>query len=601
VLILSIFAYPIFTKRLFNSTDMNKFSLLLFTITAAILFSCKGDKAKTQADNILDIGILKEPVMLNPLLAPNANERVVFHNMFATLADYHPETYEMSPILIKEIPSADPITEGPYKGGTQYTVEIKDEATWDNGSPITAKDIEFTLKTIKHPGTNTGLYTTYLKWLTDFKVDPDNPKKGTFFFKDYYLVSKELAITIEIYPQYHYDANNSLDEISILQLDSDNAKEIIKSKPNVDAFAKDFNGVKFARESIVGAGPYKFKKWESKQIIVLEKKENYWAEGTDIPSLMANADELRFHLISDETAMISQMKEGNIDVCANMSGRSFFDLQANETYGDNFEYFTPELMRFYYIDINNSKPELSSPKVRRALSKLVNVPKLIEVLEGGLGHQTVGIFNEKKPYYNSNLKMIEHDIEGANEILKKEGWSDTNNDGSIDKVINGNKIEMDLDIHITGSELSKNIALILQEAAKKVGVKINIITKKFKDIVPENIKKRDYDLVPRILGQDLALDDPYVRWHSDNDDPAKNNDTSYRSEKADDLIEKIRSTQDDQERTQYYKDLQKVMYDDQPVIFLYNPQEKIIVSKDWKASTTMKRPGYFAGTFELVQ
>ena len=44
-----------------------------------------------------------------------------------------------------------------------------------------------------------------------------------------------------------------------------------------------------------------------------------------------------------------------------------------------------------------------------------------------------------------------------------------------------------------------------------------------------------------------------------------------------------------------------VMYEDQPVIFLYNPQEKIIVSKNWKASSTMKRPGYFAGTFELIK
>ena len=166
---------------------------------------------------------------------------------------------------------------------------------------------------------------------------------------------------------------------------------------------------------------------------------------------------------------------------------------------------------------------------------------------------------------------------------------------------NGQKIEMDLDMYITGSELSKNIGLLLQENAKKVNININIITKAYKDIVRENIKKRDYDLIPLVLGQDLALDDPYTKWHSDNDDPAKKNDISYRSKEADELIDNIRSTQDDAQRSQYYKDLQKVMYDEQPVIFLYNPQEKIIVSKDWIASSTMKRPGYFAGTFELAQ
>lgn len=580
---------------------MNKQFAFIFAIFSIFLFSCKGDSTKKVVDKVLDIAMLKEPTMLNPLLNPGATERIVFHNIFAPMADFHPETYELSPILIKSIPDGEPILDGPYKGGTKYTVEVKDEAKWDNGSPITGKDIAFTLKAIKHPNTNAAGYRSYMKWVSDVKVDPNNPKKVNFYFKDYYILAKELAVTVEIYPQYHYDPENAMDEISIPELDSEKVKEIIDASPKLVTFAKEFNNVKFSRESISGAGPYRFKEWVSNQFIILEKKENYWASGTDIPSLMAGPDELKFHFIADETATISQMKEGNIDVFTNMSGSTFFDLKENETYKDDFQYFTPQLMKYYYIAINNSKPELSDPDVRRALAKLVDIPKLINILEGGLGKQTVGSINEKKPYYNKELTPISLDIAGAKEILTKEGWRDTNDDGIIDKKINGEKVEMDLDIHVTGSELSKNIGLLLQENAKKVNININIITKKYRDTKRENIKKRDYDLVPLVLGQDLSLDDPYLKWHSENDDPAKSNDVSYRSEKADELIDNIRSTQDDTQRALYYRDLQKVMYDDQPVIFLYNPQEKIIVSKDWKASSTMKRPGYFAGTFELAQ
>lgn len=580
---------------------MNKYSFALFTIFAIFLFSCKSDKNTQVADNVLDIAMLKKPTMLNPLINPNTTERIVFHNIFAVMADYHPETYKLSPILIKELPLAVPVTEGPYKGGTKYTVELREDAKWDNGSPIMGKDIEFTFKIVKHPGTNTGLYDSYIQRVTDIQVDPINPRKVTFYFKDFYFLAMELVITMEVYPQYFYDPTSAMDEISVLELDSEQAEELIKANPKLDAFAKEFNSVKYARESISGAGPYKFKKWETGQVIVLEKKENYWASGSDIPALMAKPDELRFHMIADEAAVVSQLKEGNIDVFTNMSANTFFDFQKNETYGDKFQYLTPALMKTYYLDINNSKPELSDPDVRRALAKLVDIPKLIDVIEGGLGKQTVGIFNEKKGYYNTDLKPITLDIEGAKQILVNEGWKDTNNDGSVDKVINGENIELDLDFHITGSELSKNIALIFQEDAKKAGIKINIITKAWKDMFSENIKKRDYDIVARSLGQDLAMDDPYPKWHSENDDPTKANDTSYRSEKADELIDKIRATKNDEERTQYYKELQKVMYDDQPVIFLFNPQEKIIVSKDWKAKGTQKRPGYFPGTFELAQ
>ncbi|MFT4533781.1 MAG: peptide/nickel transport system substrate-binding protein [Saprospiraceae bacterium] len=599
--ILTIFSLARFARTLLQIPTMNKKAIFIFTICSIFLFSCKEDSSVKVADNVLDIAMLKEPTMLNPLLTPGSTERIVFHNIFAPMADFDPDTYELSPILIKAIPDGEPITDGPYKGGTQYTVEIKEEAKWDNGSPITAKDVVFTLKAIKHPNTNAAGYRSYMQWVSDVKVDPKNPKKATFYFKDYYILAKELAVTVEIYPQYHYDSENAMAEISIPEMDSEKAKDLIDANPKLGAFAKAFNSVKFTRESISGAGPYRLKEWISNQYITLEKKKNYWAKDTNIPSLMAKPDELKFHFIADETATISQMKEGNIDVFANMSGNTFFDLKENETYKDDFQYFTPELMKLYYIAINNSKPELSDPDVRRALAKLVDIPKLINILEGGLGRQTVGSINEKKGYYNNDLTPIAFDIEGAKVILSNEGWKDTNNDGVIDKKINGNKIEMDLDIHITGSELSKNIGLLMQENAKKVNIKINIITKKWSDTKRENLKKRDYDLIPSVLGQDLALDDPYSKWHSENDDPAKSNDVSYRSDKADDLINKIRSTQDDDQRSQYYKDLQKVMYDDQPVIFLYNPQEKIIVSKKWKASSTMKRPGYFAGTFELMQ
>ena len=149
--------------------------------------------------------------------------------------------------------------------------------------------------------------------------------------------------------------------------------------------------------------------------------------------------------------------------------------------------------------------------------------------------------------------------------------------------------------------MSKNVALLLQENAKKAGVKINIVTKKYLDTKRDNLKTRDYDLIPLSLSQTLILDDPYAKWHSDNDDPSKSNDVSYNSEAADILIDKIRSARDDESRNQYYKELQKVMYEDQPVIFLYNPTEKMVLSNKWEGQSTMKRPGYLANTFKPKQ
>jgi peptide/nickel transport system substrate-binding protein len=536
--------------------------------------------------------------MLNPYLNPDAISREVYQYIFVPMADFHPETYKLTPILITAIPEGEDVVEGPYANGTKYTLEFREDAKWDNGTPITGKDFLFSLKAIKHPGTNTATYKSYVQWISDIVVDPDNERKVDVYFKDYYILAKELVTTLQVYPQYIYDPQNALDEISITDLDGPDVEKIIESNPKLTEFANEFNSVKFSREIVSNAGPYELKEWISNQSIVLEKKDNYWAKDSKVPYLQAFPEKIVFHVIPDETSALTQVKEGNIDLMMNVTSSSFLELKENELYKDKFQFLTQELMKFYYIAINNSKPELSDPDVRRALAKLNDIPKLIELLESGMGNQTVGVFNKKKAYYNNALKPIELDIEGAKEIFKNEGWSDTNNDGSIDKVLNGERVEMDLDIYITGSELSQNVALLLQENARKAGVKINIITKKYVDIKRDNIDTRNYDLVPLLLSQDLTLDDPYGKWHSDNDEPTKANLVSYHSDKADELIENIRSTKDDESRTQYYKELQEVMYNDQPVIFLYNPVERIILNKNWEGKSTLKRPGYLGNTFK---
>ena len=331
-------------------------------------------------------------------------------------------------------------------------------------------------------------------------------------------------------------------------------------------------------------------------ITFLEKKADYWGEGLGISALNSDADQLIFHIIADEAALTSQLKEGIIDVAKIKSANAFNNLKDNQEYGDKFQFLTPEIMSFGYVVINNSKPYLSDPDVRLALAKISDVENLIKTQESGLGSPTVGMFNNKKEYYNDDLSPIGFSIDAAAEHLSGDGWTDSNKNGTLDKKIDGKLEELDLDIYITKSELSKNYALNLQENAKKIGININIISKPYSQIRKEHLRTGDFDLVPSRLAQTLTLDDPYSKWHSDNIETGSNV-SRYNSPVADELIEKIRVEKNREERNALYRELQYVMQNDQPVIFLYNPMEKIVISKNWKAKPSKKRPGYFANTF----
>jgi len=176
------------------------------------------------------------------------------------------------------------------------------------------------------------------------------------------------------------------------------------------------------------------------------------------------------------------------------------------------------------------------------------------------------------------------------------GWSDSNSNGTVDKRINNAIVEMNLDILITGSQLSENISLLVQDAAKKAGVNINIVRKKMSLINSEHIGPKKYNLAALVISQDAAPDDPYTRWHSDNIAEGRNF-YSYNSPEADQLMVEIRKEIDAEKRKQLYLKLQEVMYEDQPIIWLYSPRQKIIVNGDLVAKETSKRPGYLANTF----
>jgi peptide/nickel transport system substrate-binding protein len=140
---------------------------------------------------------------------------------------------------------------------------------------------------------------------------------------------------------------------------------------------------------------------------------------------------------------------------------------------------------------------------------------------------------------------------------------------------------------------------MLQENAAKAGVGITITEKDFKQIRAEHLKTRNYQLVPSVLSQDIVKWDDLSKWHSKNDTPDGSNEMSYMNPKTDALIDQIEATSKEDDRIRLYREIQSLIYEDQPAIFLYAPEEKIVVSNKWKASATSKRPGYLANTFTL--
>ncbi len=581
---------------------MNRSPLYLFILfcITSLLFSCKSETGQSETlaqDGILHIRKKRDANKLHPYIYPSPSARDVYQYIFPQLADFDPVTLELIPVLIKAIPEEVKITEGPNAGSIKFTLEYLSEAKWDDGKDVTARDYIFSVKAAKNIKVKAGGYRSHLQFISDIVIDPNNPKKFDVIFSKDYLLAKETVCTIETYPAHIYDPKGLTTNLSLTDVGDENIlNEIIAQDSTIMQWADDMNGIKYGREIVNSCGPYKLSEWVTDEYIILERKENYWAGGSKNPFLVAGPKQIIFDILPDETTAITQLKDGNMDLVPAVTGATFSNLQKEE---NTYNYLTPRLTKYYIIALNNDSPELSDKSVRKALGHLVDVENIIKSIDFGNGSRTVGPIHPGKKYYNTKLSPIAYDVNKAKSILSDAGWKDSNNDGTIDKVIGGNLTELILDMYVSQGKLGQQIALLMKEATEGTGIKINIIQKPFKQIQSEHIDKKDFDMTPMVIGQDLILDDPYTRWHSDHTKVGGRNIYGFENEEMDRITKEIQISNDPSIRNKLYARVQEILYEEQPVIFLYAPSERMVASDRWNITSTARRPGYMANTFTL--
>jgi len=575
---------------------MRYFSTLFCTcLIVLLLFSCKSEKqAKLETEQIVT-RLQVSPKGLNPTMNLSASANAIYPLLFLPMADYDPEKLSFEPILIDQLPKAEDITDGPLKGGIQYTMQIKDEAVWDDGSAITGNDYLFSVKSILHPKTNAVRYRAFLDNIKAISVNETNPKIVTVQFESFNIASMELATSIPILPQHIYDAAQVLDKSSIETLRDELAYEQLASDfPAIDSFATAFNSPTFTREKVQGNGRYKIKEWLTDQYISLEKKENHWLDNSNSATAAAYPKEIIFLLTPDDAAALAQLKSDQFDVYPGLSAQDAEDLKNDPTYADKYDFHRMQIARYYYIAINARKAKLQDKRVRKAMAYLMDVDTIIASYEKGMGERINSQFLSVDD--KSTLEDIPYNKSKADALLKEAGWTDSNGNGILDKEIDGKLEELEIDFIGTGSPLGQLISGVYKQLAANSGVNINVINLD-RTQFSQRVKKLDFDFFVGGRGQSLAPYDPYPLLHTDNTDPGEGNVSNFGNDASDALIELIRTTNDPAARDQAYLDLEKIMAEEQNLIFLYSPMSNIAVKKGLEGVISIKKPGFAINTF----
>jgi peptide/nickel transport system substrate-binding protein len=465
------------------------------------------------------VGMTQEPVNFNPLLYVNSGtEEVPEACMFDALWDVN-DKGEFVPNLAVRVPTLE--NGGISSDGKVWKIELKKGIKWQDGKPFTAKDVEFTYKTIINPDiairSRSGFdLISEFKILNDYNVEIHLAKP----FVPFAWAWQKMHVVPE---------------------------HILAKVPDMNTAAYNTNPI--------GTGPYQLVKRVAGSHMVYKKNPAYHRGAPAIEQVIHK-------FVPDQTVLYTQFKTGEIDVLGlhgvpperfdearNLSGR-----QALETPAPWVE----------FIYFNCGKPQFKEKVVRQALYYAVDKKKWIEDVYYGLPPRTLSYLHPTHWAYNQNLKDPGHNPRKAAEMLEGAGWK-KGADGIRTK--NGVKLKFSMST-TAGAKAREQAEALIQANWKEIGVAMEIKNMPASVVWGEYTTKSQFDTLMVGWEPTVGMDPDYTaRCHSKQipvKDGVGSNYVQYENPALDKLLEEGVLISDMQKRKAVYDKIQDILHDDVP-------------------------------------
>lgn len=572
------------------------FFITLLVLGVIFSVSCKKAEESVETNSVV-VRLPSEPESLHPIFTKSSYGIQIAGHILLPAAEIDPKTLKLSPLLIREIPAEQKVTEGKHAGGTMYQIQFRPEAVWDNGSPVTGNDYLFTIKSVYNPYITPSPLKGFFDYLSEISIDAQDPKNVTVYIDSSFLFGLESVTNFNIYPAHVYDPENIMAKFSLEDLRDPNKKWTAEQDTLLKQFAASFESSKYFRDVVEGAGPYKWDTWTTGEFIRIKRKENWWGDKIKDPPLLLQAypDEITYRIITDAATAEAALKAGEIDVFAEVPSSSFLKMKEDPEWADKFHYATPALLQVFYLELNNRDPVLSDKRIRQALAYSLDYDGIMNNLLVGLGERTIGPIPPMRTYFHKGLQPLKQDVNKSIELIKEAGWSDSNNNGIPDKVINGKREELTVVFKAPNKGEGMALSSIVKENAKKAGFDVQVEVLDPSQFT-QDMRQMNFDIAPMRVRPMVTNDDLYSSLHS----TGASNRSGFKNTQADSIIEMIRTSENQMERDSGYYDLQEILYAEQPAIYLYVPLERIIVSKKYELISSSRKPGYFENLFRIA-
>lgn len=557
-----------------------KINTLLLCFGASLLTFCGGgDKPKEKkVNNVVVYHTIGEPEGMHPV-NDNSGPRTevnTYTQVYLISADI--KNNQPMPYMAARLPDIS-------EDGKTYTYTLRTDMKWDDGKPVTSEDVIFTFKANKCPLANNPHAKPYLDNIKDIQIDASDKNKVIFTMKDKYIQNVWMLTDFPIMQRSFFDPENVLAKYTLQQFDDKNFKA--EGQADLMAWAKEFNQPKYSRDIkyIAGAGPYKITSWEPGQTMTLEKKKNHWSEGKEGMYETAGPDKIIITINREPNSYMLEFKKQKYDASTYIEIKAMLELEKSKDFTDNYNYAFLPTYSYSYLAVN-MKPDgvkhkklFDDKRVRWALAMITPVEDMNKVIFKGKAKRITTCISPLKVDYNHDLKPIEYDVEGAKKLLAEAGWKDANGDGILEKKIGGETVTMEFNIQYMATAPSwKDIAFMTAESYYKAGIKATPVAVDF-NVALDNLKNHDFDIMVSAWQGVAAPEDHEQVWSTKSWATKGSNFTGWGNAQSDALIDSMKHELDETKRADMSRRFQKMVYDDQPYIFLFSSVRRIAIHK----------------------
>jgi peptide/nickel transport system substrate-binding protein len=316
----------------------------------------------------------------------------------------------------------------------------------------------------------------------------------------------------------------------------------------------------------IGSGPYLFQEWKTGEKVVLEANPDYFEGRPYIKRVV-------YRIIPDQSTIFLELKAKNIDM-AGLTPIQYRRQTDYPAFRRSFNKYRYLANGYAYLGFNLLDPRFQDKRVRQAMAYAINKQEIIEGVLLGLGQAAQGPYKPGTWWYKPEVKTYPFDPDRAKTLLAELGWTRMNSDGVLVK--DGKPFSFTIMTN-QGNSVRQQTAEIIQRRLKAVGIDVKIQVVDWAAFINTFIRKRQFEAI--ILGWGLGLDpDQYDIWTSTQTGPDQLNHISYKNPKVDELLEAGRRTFDEAKRKEIYWEFQDIMAEEQPVVFLYVPDNLPVVS-----------------------